>query len=92
MEGHVRVCSLQIVVLDPFAGTVEMEAWFNHRLNICNSVRRAPEFVPLICFTKFVITHQDISPRTLILDQKNISGWLTGHILVHILLALRVQH
>ncbi|KAI9370823.1 phosphotransferase family protein [Aspergillus egyptiacus] len=38
----------------PFTDTAEMEAWFNHKLDICKS---------------FVLTHHDISPRNLILDQ-----------------------
>jgi thiamine kinase-like enzyme len=50
-------------------GTDQIEAWFNNKLKICKSVRWAPEDVPLFCFTKFVNTHQDISPRNLILDQ-----------------------
>jgi thiamine kinase-like enzyme len=53
----------------PFMDTAEMEAWFNHKLDICMGVRQAPEDTPPFHFSKFVITHQDISPRNLILDQ-----------------------
>jgi serine/threonine protein kinase len=53
----------------PFIDTTEMEAWFNHKLEICKSVHKAPEDVPPFCFIKFVLIHHDISPRNLILDQ-----------------------
>lgn len=53
----------------PFMDTVEMEAWFNHKLDICKSVQQAAKEIPPFHFTKFVLTHQDISPRNLILDQ-----------------------
>ncbi|KAJ5751405.1 Aminoglycoside phosphotransferase [Penicillium nucicola] len=53
----------------PFMDAVEMEAWFNHKLEICKSVHQAPKDVPPFHFTKFVLTHHDISPRNLILDQ-----------------------
>ncbi|CAI7563972.1 unnamed protein product [Penicillium viridicatum] len=36
----------------PFTDTAEMEAWFNHKLDICKTVH----------LTKFVLTHHDISP------------------------------
>jgi thiamine kinase-like enzyme len=49
--------------------SAEMEAWFNHKLDICKSVRQAPKDIPQFHFTKFVLTHHDISPRNLILDQ-----------------------
>ena len=49
--------------------TAEMEGWFNHKLEICESVHQAPEDVSPFSFTKFVLTHYDISPRNLILDQ-----------------------
>ncbi|KAJ5967169.1 Aminoglycoside phosphotransferase [Penicillium viridicatum] len=53
----------------PFMDTAEMEAWFNHKLDICKSVHQAPKDIPPFHFTKFVLTHNDISPRNLILDQ-----------------------
>lgn len=59
----------------PFTGIADMEAWLNHKLDICKSVRRAPEDIPPFHFTKFVLTHQDISPRNLILDQHD-QVWL----------------
>lgn len=59
----------------PFTDTTEMEAWFNHKLEICKSVHQAPKDVPPFYFTKFVLTHHDISPRNLILDQHE-QAWL----------------
>lgn len=59
----------------PFMDKAEMEAWFNHKLDICKSVRKAPKGIPPFYFTKFVLTHQDISPRNLILDE-NARVWL----------------
>lgn len=53
----------------PFSGGAEMEAWFNHKLTICKHVKQAPNDIPPFRFTKFVIVHQDISPRNLILDK-----------------------
>ena len=53
----------------PFTDTAKMEAWFNHKLDICKSVHQAPKDTPPFHLTKFVLTHHDISPRNLILDQ-----------------------
>jgi aminoglycoside phosphotransferase (APT) family kinase protein len=53
----------------PFADTAEMEAWFNHKLDICKGVNQAPKDTLPFHFTKFVLTHNDISPRNLIFDQ-----------------------
>ena len=48
----------------------EMEAWFNHRLTICKHYNHAPHDIPSFDFhfQKFVLVHQDISPRNMILD------------------------
>lgn len=46
-----------------------MEAWFNHKLDICKSVYKAPKDTLPFYFNKFILTHYDISPRNLILDQ-----------------------
>ncbi|CAG8887091.1 unnamed protein product [Penicillium egyptiacum] len=59
----------------PFEDTAEIEAWFNHKLDMCNKVRQAPEDTPPFHLTKFVVTHQDISPRNLVLDQY-VRVWL----------------
>lgn len=59
----------------PFMDSAEMEAWFNHKLDICKSVYQAPKDIPPFHFAKFVLTHHDISPRNLILDQHD-HAWL----------------
>ncbi|KAL2011440.1 hypothetical protein VTN00DRAFT_4158 [Thermoascus crustaceus] len=53
----------------PFNGPSEIENWFNHKLTICKRCRQAPEDVPPFKFTSFVLVHQNISPRVLILDK-----------------------
>ncbi|KAJ5704566.1 Aminoglycoside phosphotransferase [Penicillium majusculum] len=44
----------------PFKNSAEVQDWFNHKLDI---------YIPPFQFSKFVITHHDISPRNLILDR-----------------------
>ena len=52
----------------PFTNQQEIENWFNHKLAICNGSGNAREDIPPFNFPTFVLTHQDISPRNLILD------------------------
>ncbi|EEP78419.1 predicted protein [Uncinocarpus reesii 1704] len=52
----------------PFSSAADMEAWFNHKLTICKHYNKAPKDLPPFKFTKFVLVHQDISPRNMILD------------------------
>ena len=52
----------------PFNSGSEMEAWFNHKLQICKDYNQAPQDIPSFDFPKFVLVHQDISPRNMILD------------------------
>lgn len=51
----------------PFDSGSEMEAWFNHKLEICKHYKHAPQDTPPFKFTSFVLVHQDISPRNIIL-------------------------
>lgn len=51
----------------PFGSNEELESWFNNKLAICKKFKQAPETVPPFRFDKLVLTHQDISPRNLIL-------------------------
>ena len=55
----------------PFGSGQEMESWFNHKLDICKHYHQAPQDIPPFHFTSFVLTHQDISPRNLILDESH---------------------
>ncbi|KAM5463182.1 hypothetical protein MauCBS54593_007592 [Microsporum audouinii] len=59
----------------PFRDITAMEAWFNRKLEICQSFKQAPDTVLLFSFNKLVLTHQDIAPRNLILDPKG-KVWL----------------
>ncbi|KAM5499618.1 hypothetical protein McanMca71_006192 [Microsporum canis] len=59
----------------PFRDITAMEAWFNRKLEICQSFKQAPDTVPLFSINKLVLTHQDIAPRNLILDPKG-KVWL----------------
>ncbi|KAI9785386.1 MAG: hypothetical protein M1839_000405 [Geoglossum umbratile] len=52
----------------PFASRQEIENWFNHKLTICKETENARRDIPSFNFPTFVLTHQDISPRNLILD------------------------
>ena len=45
----------------PFMGAAEMQAWFNHKLDICTSVRKAPKDVPPFNSTKFFLLHTSTS-------------------------------
>ncbi|KAK4867221.1 hypothetical protein LT330_000731 [Penicillium expansum] len=59
----------------PFKDSAEVQGWFNHKLDICKHVNQCPKDIPPFRFTTFVLTHQDISPRNLILD-RNGEVWL----------------
>ncbi|KAH1334629.1 hypothetical protein KXW91_004900 [Aspergillus fumigatus] len=59
----------------PFKDASEFEGWFNHKLDICKKHNHAPQDLPPFKFTQFVLTHQDISPRNLILDRTGLV-WL----------------
>ncbi|RDW68974.1 uncharacterized protein DSM5745_08734 [Aspergillus mulundensis] len=52
----------------PFGDTSEMQEWFNHKLEIAKAWNKAPNDIPDFKFEEFVLTHQDVSPRNLILD------------------------
>lgn len=53
----------------PFENREQLEGWFNHKLKISQKANWAPKDVPPFSLPKFVLTHQDISPRNLILDR-----------------------
>ncbi|KAI9812491.1 MAG: hypothetical protein M1826_002822, partial [Phylliscum demangeonii] len=52
----------------PFGSGPEMESWFNQKLDLCKRYHQARQDIPQFHFSSFVLTHQDISPRNLILD------------------------
>lgn len=59
----------------PFKDAAEFEGWFNHKMDICKTYKHALSDLPPFKFTRFVLTHQDISPRNLILDRNGLV-WL----------------
>ncbi|RMJ22928.1 Phosphotransferase enzyme family [Aspergillus sp. HF37] len=61
-----------------FNDGAEMQAWFNHKLEICKHFSQAPKDTPPLEFTRFVLVRQDISPRNMILDDSGLSGSSTG--------------
>lgn len=59
----------------PFKDAAEMQNWFNHKLAICKHFNQAPKDTPAFEFTKFVLVHQDISPRNMMFDESG-AVWL----------------
>lgn len=59
----------------PFKDSAKVQNWFNHKLEICKQVNQCPKDISPFQFSTFVLTHQDISPRNLILDH-NGEVWL----------------
>ena len=52
----------------PFRNRIEFQDWFNHKLEICKATGNAKKAITPFKFDKFVLTHQDISPRNLIVN------------------------
>jgi aminoglycoside phosphotransferase (APT) family kinase protein len=52
----------------PFNDGAEMQAWFNHKLEICKRFSQAPKDTRPFELTRFVLVHMDSSPRNMILD------------------------
>ncbi|RAH65685.1 APH-domain-containing protein [Aspergillus aculeatinus CBS 121060] len=52
----------------PFASVAAFEGWFNRKLAVCKQCRKAGPDVPAFRLGEFVLVHQDISPRNLVLD------------------------
>jgi hypothetical protein len=61
---------------DYSAGSFEsksgLEDWFNHKLDICKKYNQAPADIRPFKFTDLAFTHQDITPRNLVLDQDGL--------------------
>ncbi|CAJ2502758.1 Uu.00g101520.m01.CDS01 [Anthostomella pinea] len=60
----------------PFANLEEMEDWYNHKLDVCHRLRQAFEDIPRFQFEDLVLTHQDIAPRNIVLDEATDKLWL----------------
>ncbi|ROW01356.1 hypothetical protein VMCG_05987 [Cytospora schulzeri] len=55
----------------PFNTVPELEAWYNHKLDVCLRLKKAPTDTPRFDFSEgLVLTHQDITPRNLVLGPR----------------------
>lgn len=68
----------------PFSTLSDMEAWYNHKLDVCIRLRRLPEDTPRFRFDAVALTHQDIAPRNIIIQEGNgqliLIDWSMGGI------------
>ncbi|EQB49821.1 hypothetical protein CGLO_10796 [Colletotrichum gloeosporioides Cg-14] len=55
----------------PFPTVQDMEDWYNHKLDVCIRLKRTSNETQRFSFTDVVLTHQDIAPRNLILQEGN---------------------
>ncbi|KAF0317363.1 C6 zinc finger domain protein [Colletotrichum asianum] len=55
----------------PFPTLQDMEDWYNHKLDVCIRLKRTSNETQRFSFTDVVLTHQDIAPRNLILQEGN---------------------
>ncbi|RFU35548.1 hypothetical protein B7463_g761, partial [Scytalidium lignicola] len=53
----------------PFNTLQDLEDWYNHKLEICDKYWQSIPGTPKFKFQSLVLTHQDISPRNLMLDR-----------------------
>lgn len=59
----------------PFTTTQELETWCNHKLEVCVRLQKAPSDTPRFDFREgLVLTHQDITPRNLVLRPRAGGG------------------
>lgn len=47
----------------------DMEDWHNHKLDVCVNLRRVPPDTPRFQFDRLALTHQDIAPRNIIVEE-----------------------
>lgn len=52
----------------PFQDSHAVQNWFNHKLQVCKRFQKVADDAPPFEFSSFVLTHQDITPRNLVLD------------------------
>ncbi|KFH41437.1 hypothetical protein ACRE_078620 [Hapsidospora chrysogenum ATCC 11550] len=53
----------------PFSTLSDMEDWYNHKLDVSIRLRRLPEDTPRFRFDAVALTHQDIAPRNIIIQE-----------------------
>lgn len=55
----------------PFTSVQVLETWCNHKLDVCLQYKKAPSDTPRFDFNEgLVLTHQDITPRNLVLGPR----------------------
>lgn len=54
----------------PFETLQDLEDWCNHKLDVCLRFKQAPVDTPRFTFRDIVLTHQDIAPRNILLDDE----------------------
>lgn len=59
----------------PFATLQDLEAWCNHKIDVCIRFQQLTPSAPRFRFDSVVFTHQDMAPRNLILDAQG-KVWL----------------
>jgi aminoglycoside phosphotransferase (APT) family kinase protein len=52
----------------PFKTLQDLEDWYNHKIDVCIRFKQASPNTPRFRFYELVLTHQDITPRNLIVD------------------------
>ncbi|KAH6985449.1 hypothetical protein EDB80DRAFT_549295, partial [Ilyonectria destructans] len=53
----------------PFATVSDMQDWYTHKLDVCIRLRRLPPDTPRFQFDKLALTHPDIAPRNIIVEE-----------------------
>lgn len=56
----------------PFTTTQEMEDWFNHKRDVCHKLNQAGDCAPIFEFHDLVLTHHDIAPRNVIVNEETL--------------------
>ncbi|KAK6079037.1 C6 zinc finger domain protein [Seiridium cupressi] len=60
----------------PFETLQEMEDWYNHKIDVCLRLHQTSPDIPRFQFDDLVLTHMDIAPRNLILDNTSKDLWI----------------
>lgn len=60
----------------PFKTLSEMECWYNHKRDVCIRLQKVRGVLPRFKFRDLVLTHQDIAPRNIIVDDRSGRLWL----------------
>ncbi|KAK3942943.1 kinase-like domain-containing protein [Diplogelasinospora grovesii] len=68
----------------PFPAMSDLEDWYNHKLDVCIRLRYQSSEAPRFHFDTLVLTHQDIAPRNIIVQEDTgqlvLLDWAMGGI------------